>query len=80
MIRTKYTYRKLSKVATFPADQVRTIQKELENQMAFPKGDLKTCTRGYNEIVYYRPCNGEYINDKIYMLHWNADHTVSLFM
>lgn len=77
LARTKYTYRKLTKVYTGTAAECRALWEEYS---VFPRKDVVTCTRGACRIMYYRPCGGTTVNDKIGMLRWNDDGTVSLYL
>lgn len=77
MIRNEGTYRKLEKVFTGSANECREI---LNDIMPFPKREVKECTRGENLIAYFRPDGGKTVNDKVWMMHWNKDATVSLFI
>lgn len=79
LARTKWTYRKLDKVFTGTPAECRAILRE-HILYPFPAADVKEITRGDNRIGYFRPCGGTQINDKLYMLHWNQDGTVSLFV
>lgn len=77
MIRTADTYRKLAKVFTGSRAECRTL---IAEALTFPKSDIVVCTRGNNDIAYYRPLRGEYINDKVWMMHYNPDGTWSLYL
>lgn len=77
MVRTEGTYRKLEKVFTGSGKECRQI---LTDIMPFPRNEVVECTRGDNLIAYFRPDSGKTVNDKIWMLHWNKDQTVSLFI
>jgi hypothetical protein len=77
MITTAATYRKLEKVFTGTAKECRQI---IADAMPFARKDIKENTRGNNLIAYYRPDGGKTINDKVWMLHWNNDGTVSLYL
>lgn len=74
---TPDTYRKLRKVYTGTAAECREL---FETNNCLPHADLKTCTRGLCDIIYYRPCGGRAINDKVAMYRWNEDGTVSLYL
>ena len=76
MIRNEGTYRKLDKVFTGTWQECRQI---LNDTMPFPKNEVAECTRGDNLIAYFRPDGGKTVNDKIWMMHWNKDNTVSLY-
>ena len=77
MVRTEGTYRKLEKVFTGTAEECRKI---LADIMPFAWKDIKENTRGDNLIAYYRPDSGKTVNDKVWMLHWNKNGTVSLYL
>ena len=77
MVRTEGTYQKLDKVFT---GSYKDCDEIVGLVSTFPVKDVKVCTRGNNRIAYYRPNNGREINDKIWMMHWNDDDTVSLWM
>ena len=74
---TKDTYRKLTKVFTGSAAECREIWRA---NNCLPSADLVKCTRGNNEIIYFRPYGGRRINDKVAMFHWNNDGTVTLYL
>ena len=76
MIRTEGTYRKLDKVFTGTLEGCKEI---LDAVMPFPRSEVKKCTRGDNLIAYFRPDGGKTVNDKIWMMHWNKDGSVSLY-
>lgn len=77
MIRTEGTYRKLDKVFTGTWKGCKEI---LDTVMPFPRSEVKECTRGDNLIAYFRPDGGKTVNDKIWMMHWNKDGSVSLYI
>jgi len=77
MVRNEGTYRKLDKVFTGTWKECRQI---LADVMTFPKKEVAECTRGDNLIAYFRPDGGKTVNDKIWMMHWNKDNTVSLYI
>lgn len=78
---TPYTYTKLRKAFTGTRAECRAVLDiVIDDFMPFPRRDIVELTRGNNRIGYYRPARGQYINDKIYTLHWNNDGTVSLFL
>lgn len=81
MITTKNTYRKLEKVMCHvPYSVARDF---LDNNITcsfLPLGGLRILTRGNNRIAYFRPDNGRAVNDKIWMIHWNHDDTVDVYI
>jgi len=74
---TPDTYRKLKKAYTGTYAECRDIWNTFK---CFPEKDLVKCTRGRCLIIYYRPCGGSQINDKVGMYRWNEDGTVSLYL
>jgi hypothetical protein len=77
MIRTEGTTRKLDKVFTGSGKECRQLINEIN---VFDRRHVKECTRGNNLIAYFRPDQGRTVNDKIWMIHWNKDGTVSLYL
>lgn len=79
--RTDGTYRKLEKVLTGTASECRAAWDYNQRILSpFPRAEIVKCTRGRCDIYYWRPAGGRYINEKIGMLRWNEDGTVSLYM
>lgn len=79
--RTDGTYRKLEKVLTGTAAECRAAWDYNQRILSpFPRAEIVKCTRGRCDIYYWRPASGRYINEKIGMLRWNEDGTVSLYM
>lgn len=77
LARTNDTYRKLNKIFTGTIEEVKDI---INRFNCIPMKDIVICTRGDNDIAYYRPMEGKYINDKVWMIHYNKDHTFTLYM
>ena len=81
LARTDGTYRKLDKVQTGTAAECRAAWDHyLRILCSFPRSEIVKCTRGRCDIYYWRPAGGRWINEKISMLRWNEDGTVSLYM
>lgn len=77
LARTPDTYRKLRKVYT---GTLRECSDIWNANNLLPAADVVRCTRGRCWIMYYRPCGGQRVNDKVAMFRWNEDGTVSLYM
>lgn len=81
MITTKNTYRKLEKVmCRVPYSVARDFLDSSITCDFLPLGGLRILTRGNNRIAYFRPDNGRTVNDKIWMIHWNQDDTVDVYI
>ena len=78
LARTAGTYAKLEKVFTGTPDACRDIIRKAFCCM--PWAHIVKCVRGMNDIYYYRPAGGQYINDKIATVHYNPDGTAALFL
>lgn len=78
---TPGTYEKLKKVCTGTTREcIDAWRNYLRTYAPFPSSEIVTCTRGRCDIMYWRPAGGRYLNEKIGMLRWNEDGTVSLYM
>ena len=75
------TYARLRKIFTgTPAECREKLAHLFRVCWGFPRADMVEITRGNNRIGYYRPGHGQWVNDKIYMIHRNADGSASLFI
>lgn len=78
---TPGTHAKLTKVYTGTGKECRAALDHWKRIYSpFPGAEVVELTRGNNRIGYWRPCCGRYLNEKIYMLHWSNDGTVSLYL
>lgn len=81
LARTEGTTRKLDKVFTGTAAEARSAWDHCQRILSpFPRAEVVKCTRGRLDIYYWRPAGGRWLNEKIGMLRWNENGTVSLYL